>query len=210
MPVLRVPHLSAWRRRAGLGQAELARRAGVSYSTIESLESTEKPTRARHATRARLAAALGWRRTTCSIRRRIGTRNRDRADGPVRSPTSTTTGPRGSPMPTPASTALCGSPTGGAISNPSPRRSSRPCRCRARCGHRAYEEDKDRFVRDFARRLRGNGVDAWLNLSRRSDGAARLVTATPCWHAASALRPAIPVRSAIPRICQRGGRHACF
>ena len=59
MSLLNVPHLPAWRKAAGLSQDELARRAGVSHSTIEALESTKRPTRARHATRARLAAALG-------------------------------------------------------------------------------------------------------------------------------------------------------
>ena len=59
MPLLKVPHLPAWRKAAGLSQAELARRAGVSHSTVESLESAKKPTRARPGTRRRLGDALG-------------------------------------------------------------------------------------------------------------------------------------------------------
>ena len=59
MSLLKVTHLAAWRAHAGISQAELARRAGLARSTIESLESPTPPAGARYSTRKKLAAALG-------------------------------------------------------------------------------------------------------------------------------------------------------
>ena len=59
MSLLKVTHLAAWRAHAGLSQVDLARRAGLAHSTVESLESPTRPARARYGTRTKLAAALG-------------------------------------------------------------------------------------------------------------------------------------------------------